>query len=113
MLVLDFLVDVLKAFFLVFASKVLIAVLKAVITAAVFTFGLFMLVLSFFFQLYFFYFWCCESSLVDVAHRCESSVRDNHDGSGYKKKEEKLFQIDVAEVWGFVIGDVQAEGCLV
>jgi len=56
MLVLDFLVDVLKAFFLVFTSKVLIAVLKAVITAAIFTFGLFMLVLSFFFQLYFFYF---------------------------------------------------------
>jgi hypothetical protein len=50
---------------------------------------------------------------VDIAHRCESSVRDNHDGSGYKEKEEKLLQIDVDEVGGLVIGDVQAEGCLV
>ena len=56
MFVFDLLVDVLKAFFLVLASKVLIAVLKTVITVAFFPFSLFMLVLNFFFQLYFFYF---------------------------------------------------------
>ena len=35
---------------------------------------------------------------MDIAHRCESGVRNDHDGPGYEKEEEKLLQIDVAEV---------------
>jgi len=50
---------------------------------------------------------------VDVAHCCESSVNENHDGSGYKKEEVKLLQVDVAKVGGMVISYVQAESCLV